>query len=184
MRKLPVSFFLVAAALTALTAPAVAARKTADVAAPADGPQEYCSAIVSKERDAEGFSKVVGKACSTVSPEDAYQRAKRQAPARADGAELERTSLLDQYKHANFGTLLYTYWGDSGPCDREGYFLRNLDHVAEEVSSMRGYNNCNTVDATTIDWPKYTGTPCTDSGYVGDRLNDNVYSLQIYNRFG
>ncbi|MFD7020904.1 hypothetical protein [Streptomyces sp. NPDC059928] len=141
----------------------------------------YCASIVSKELDTTGHSKVVAESCSNRSVEDAHAKAKQielgLSPNSAVSLQSD-TLLLNEYKHANYDTLLYSFWGTGGPCDSDGYHLYNFVSVATEVSSMRGYNNCNSVAArnSNLQWG-YIGL---DSPYVGDAYNDDVRELQVY----
>ncbi|GII72928.1 hypothetical protein Sme01_54040 [Sphaerisporangium melleum] len=161
---------------TALTSMAMlAAAGTGVASAPAHAAaDQYCAVIVGKERDADGFSKVLSEQCSTVSVQDAHQKSKA-----AGGAAMRAdTLLLQEYEHANYDTAIYNFYGASGPCDSEGYSLRNYVTVAGRVSSMRGYNNC--TQAMLGDPAGNYVFHSLPTAYVGDLMNDNVLTVKIW----
>ncbi len=151
-------------------------------------PSEHCAVIVSKEVDDKGYSKVVSRACSTVSIQDAHRRATEARTDRpADSVTtLTDTLLLEEYEDINYGgDKLYQFYGTDGGCDYEGYHLVNFWSVENNVSSMKGYNGCNRVavhtencnaEETECDWGYFD----LDVSYLGTHYNDNVVALRTY----
>ncbi|MEU9046332.1 MULTISPECIES: hypothetical protein [unclassified Kitasatospora] len=174
-----------------LVAPALAGCLSlagAVVAAPAGSAQlrplpvpdvQYCAAVLGHVPGADAASPVLGRACSPDSRADALARA--DGRTRTAEQPADRTLLLEEYKDINFGGgVIYTFYGDAGGCDSTGYHLVNYIDVALSVSSMQGYNNCNTVHLwSPLNDEEVLGLP---AGYLGPKFNDAVRELQVYHR--
>ena len=58
----------------------------------------------------------------------------------------DATLLLNEYADTYYnGGVLYSYYGNAGPCDNAGYHLVNFVSVELSTSSMTGYNSCDRV---------------------------------------
>ncbi|MFE2408632.1 hypothetical protein ACFXDE_09835 [Kitasatospora sp. NPDC059408] len=140
---------------------------------------QYCAAVLGHVPGADGRSPMLGRACSTDSREDAL--------AKADGVDrsaerpMDRTLLLEEFKDVEYrGGVLYAFYGDAGGCDATGYHLVNYFDVALNVSSMKGYNNCNAVHLwSTLDVEKTMDLPAPA---LGGNFNDAVRELQVFHR--
>jgi hypothetical protein len=105
------------------------------------------------------------------------------AEVRAQRPELalkDPVSLFTEYRDRDYGGgQLYTMVG-AETCDRDGYKLRNYGTVANNVSSIWGYGNCNRSILTdgAPPWTEYQDLP---TPYVGDRLNDDIDYVRAYN---
>lgn len=178
---LPAVFGLLLMASTGLVA---AAKPTTTAPVPGERTEPYCAVFVSKERDADGLSKVLAKECSTVSMEDARSKAKHASLAalpthRAATVAADDVLLANEYRDAGYGTLLYSFWGYE-PCDYSGYTLRNLWQVTLSVSSVKGYNSCNR-GAGYDDNDGESEAWCLPVSYVGDKVNDEMDRLWVRN---
>ncbi|GHF39606.1 hypothetical protein GCM10018790_16770 [Kitasatospora xanthocidica] len=174
-----------------LVAPAVAgclALAGAVAAAPAGSAQHrplpvpdarYCAAVVGHAPGADGFSPVLGRACSPDSLADALARA--DGRTRAAEQPADRTLLLEEFKDVDYGGgVIYAFYGDAGGCDATGYHLVNYFDVALSVSSMKGYNNCNAAHLwSTLDVEKTVDLPASA---LGANFNDAVRELQVFHR--
>ncbi|MFJ4095689.1 hypothetical protein ACIPYS_29210 [Kitasatospora sp. NPDC089913] len=147
--------------------------------APSRTAAQYCAAVVSKTLDPAGHSRVLGEACSAVSREDALALA--DAPNRSAGKRNtpERTIILEEYKDVNRVESIYSFYGDAGGCDAEGYHLVNYLEAAEHVSSMDGYYGCNKVHLWGRDFRE--SEPDLELPAFGlGSFNDNVREIQVY----
>ncbi|SDT83262.1 hypothetical protein SAMN05216371_8078 [Streptomyces sp. TLI_053] len=140
---------------------------------------QYCATVVSKTLDPAGHSRVLGEACSAVSREDALALA--DAPNRTAGQRNTpvRTLLLDEYKDENRETSIYSFYGDAGGCDAEGYHLVNYYEIALSVSSMDGYYGCNKVHLWNMNQRESNPDPDLPAFSLGS-FNDSVRELQVY----
>ncbi|GAA0622875.1 hypothetical protein GCM10010174_47360 [Kutzneria viridogrisea] len=147
-------------------------------AAPADQADQHCAGIVSKQLDEHGASKKLAEACSPVSIEDALAKAKASLPTTRSVQGL--TLLANEYKDANYlGDVIYTWYGDGGPCDSQGYHLVNTWSVEHNVSSVTGYNSCNGLVVNDED--SVVGTFDLPCNYLG-HWNDNAVAMRVYRK--
>jgi hypothetical protein len=158
-------------------------------AAIANSPHQYCATIVSKKQtDSHGNSKVLSQQCSTTSQVDALSQAAALRPhaGTRQFGPADQTLLINEYLDANYGGgVLYSFYGDYGGCDRDGYHLLNFWNVEHNTSSIQGYNNCNAIgihtedcnaDESVCDWGYFR----LDLPYVGDHYNDHVTVVRPY----
>ncbi|TDC39461.1 hypothetical protein E1281_38705 [Actinomadura sp. KC345] len=98
------------------------------------------------------------------------------------------TLLLVVYADANYGGLTKYWYGAYGPCDTEGYGIRNLEttfnNINDKISSWSGgHSRCNYVNmwehavyqGRHAAWHNYTRVP-----NVGARMNDRISSIQVH----
>ncbi|MEV7598165.1 hypothetical protein AB0O91_12385 [Kitasatospora sp. NPDC089797] len=140
---------------------------------------QYCAAVLGHLPGADGYSPMLGQACSPDSRADALAR----AGGRTRTAEQPAgdTLLLEEYKDVDYrGGILYSFYGNGGGCDGTGYHLVNYIGVALNVSSMIGYNNCNAVHLwSTLSVEATFDLPLPRlNGY----FNDSVRELQVFHR--
>ncbi|MER7850592.1 hypothetical protein ABTZ03_42435 [Kitasatospora sp. NPDC096077] len=140
---------------------------------------QYCAAVLGHLPGADGFSPVLGRACSPDSRADALARAG--GHDRTAEQPAGDTLLLEEYRDAGYkGGVLYSFYGNGGGCDGTGYHLVNYINVALNVSSMKGYNNCNAVHLwSTLSVEKTMDLPAS---YLGANFNDAVRELQVFHR--
>ncbi|MFD8707994.1 hypothetical protein ACFV1W_36365 [Kitasatospora sp. NPDC059648] len=120
---------------------------------------------------------MLGRACAPGSAADALARADHRP--RTPGRPADRTLLLEEYNDTDYGGgVVYSFYGDAGGCDSTGYHLVNYFEVALNVSSMKGYHNCNTVHLwSTLGKEGTLGLPAS---YLGPDFNDAVRDLQVF----
>ncbi|WP_327065764.1 hypothetical protein OG500_08310 [Kitasatospora sp. NBC_01250] len=148
----------------------LAAGLAAPAPAAATGPAvRHCATVVSPTR-------TLGQACSDRSTADALSRI-----AAEPGQPVDRTLLLEEYKDIDYGGgILYSFYGDAGGCDGTGYHLVNYIDVALNVSSMKGYHDCNAVHLwSTLSVEKTMDLPAPQ---LGGNFNDSVRELQVFHR--
>ncbi|MFF2073264.1 hypothetical protein ACFVXG_00735 [Kitasatospora sp. NPDC058162] len=142
---------------------------------------QYCAAVLGHlpGAGADGVSPVLGRACSPGSRADALALA--DGRTRTAEQPADRTLLLEEFKDADYqGGVIYSFYGDAGGCDGTGYHLINYINVALNVSSMKGYNNCNAVHLwSTLSVEKTMDLPAS---YLGANFNDAVRELQVFHR--
>lgn len=136
----------------------------------------FCVEVVSSERGADGFSKRLSRTCSSESVEVATRQ---NVSTFGTNSAASGTFLLVEYKDINFVTEIYRYYGQSGPCDYAGYYLRNYDYVATSVSSIMGGNGCTTILGRQFGGTELYKTIIPGASSIGS-LNDNLYSLHVY----
>ncbi|MFJ8471175.1 hypothetical protein [Kitasatospora sp. NPDC094011] len=142
---------------------------------------QYCAAVLGHLPGSDGRSPVLGRACSPDSAADALALADGRPRSRTAEQPAARTLLLEEYKDADYGgAVLYSFYGDAGGCNTTGYILVNYIDVALNVSSMKGYNNCNAVHLWSILGVQATfDLPLPRlNGY----FNDSVRELQVFHR--
>ncbi|MBP0454266.1 hypothetical protein J5Y04_32735 [Kitasatospora sp. RG8] len=168
-------------ALFALAGAAVAAPAAPAALRPLPVPDgtRYCAAVVGHVPGADGRSPLLGHGCSEDSRSDALARAEGTRRSSDMRRPADRWLLLEEYRDVDFGGgVIYSFYGDAGGCDATGYHLVNYFDVALSVSSMKGYNNCNTVTLTSpLEKVETIGLP---AGYLGPDFNDAVRELQVF----
>lgn len=159
-------------------------RQAAEPAEPPAG--QYCATILDKERDVYGYSRLLAKACSDRSDEEAFTRVQSQASTSGAGT-LYSTYLMTWYEHAGYAGRYENIYGCCGTCDFAGYSVRTNDgYWQTHLSSVRGNaTGCNTARYSKWIWfPGYA----TDWGparalpdwYVGDYYNDSFHAVKVY----
>ncbi|GAA2687972.1 hypothetical protein [Actinoplanes palleronii] len=131
---------------------------------------KYCATFVSAATAARTEAPVV--TCSNTSAADA----KAALPASAAANVL----LMSAYSNAQFqGSTLNIYRG--AYCDSEGYdiYLTSYDNWAKKVSSIRGYQSCNTVGLGSLTGNHHIGHALSWS-FGGTVFNDNVAYVHLY----
>lgn len=169
-------------AATACAAVAVAwsgIATTAEAAAPkAD---RYCVIVVGKAPKGK-LSPVRSRDCSAT-------RSARPLKAAAAG----ETLLIEWYDHVNNRPSSFTrVYGESGPCDRDGYRLRAwappIGYWGNKISGFNTWNSCSVVtgyDLVNISGDRQTWDGrrnpcvCVDVPWVGHRMNDRIESFWL-----
>jgi hypothetical protein len=129
-----------------------------------------CQILLAKIRPGERTSRVLSHRCVTGEQSLA-------APAGS-------TQLMTWWEDANFQGDSTKIYGDSGPCDADGYGISWVGIFwNDRISSFETWNNCNYTSAF---WDRDYGHPCQnytdyEVSYVGDNMNDNISSFFIAN---
>ena len=154
----------------------------ADTAEPMTG--QYCTAILDKERDVYGTSRVLARGCSDQSEEDAL--AQTRSKAMASGASVDAVSyLVTFFEHAGYGGRSYNAYGCCGTCDWAGYTI-NMWHVdpfwATNISSFARVitTRCYYMRYKRAYLASWGATRTLPEWYVGDYYNDNIEYLKIW----
>jgi hypothetical protein len=156
-------------AVAACLVAATALVGTADVAGAAEPqPQQFCASLVGAEKDLDGNSVVLARACSDTSPEAAAAA----LPA------VVRTKLMTWYVDAGWRGRSEDLYGSQGTCDREGYTFRPDRYWSTHLSSIRGSGACNAI------W-LYNGQNSDSArlpySFGATEYNDNVWKLNVFN---
>ncbi|MGP4027456.1 hypothetical protein [Actinomadura sp. 3N407] len=170
---------VVALSATALTATAASANTTSPTPAPTatsntqtpgDPGTRHCRIVLDRLQPGEKFSRVISRTCSDN---------------QADLGINARVDLMTWYEHADYGGSSTTVKGDYGPCDQEGYGIRDTGIGGFEwrliISSFKVYNNCNWSQAYTN--TNYGGTVnifYQNVRNVGSDMNDKIRSFIIH----
>ncbi|WP_329049048.1 hypothetical protein OG738_40575 [Amycolatopsis sp. NBC_01488] len=179
MRKFSFSRGRIAALSLALASLSAVALPGPASAAPRSD-EGSCTVVLSKDRDPQGDSKVLAKACSTVSAADAHAKATAAATRARGGFAPADLILLQEYTDADYKTLSYTFVA-ADPCDSSGYTLTNYYQVGQYVSSMRGSNGCaRAVFTDYADWTDHV-IHALPINYLGEYWNDNVNKVHFFN---
>jgi hypothetical protein len=142
------------------------------LAASGDRPtaERHCRVVLDRLQAGEQFSRVLSRTCAD----------------RPEGLHINAgTLLITWYEHADFGGASTYVEGQYGPCDREGYGIRDVGWLWENnISSYKLWNNC--YHARLYTALNYGGSAHLKDGtvinYVGNELNDNIRSLQIWSQ--
>ncbi|NKZ03767.1 hypothetical protein [Actinomadura latina] len=137
----------------------------------------HCAYVLDRMRPGETSSRVLRQGCAPSEKE-----ARGAVGAAAD------TLLLVMYADANYGGLTKSWYGKYGPCDTEGYGIRNLEttfwNINDKISSWSaGHHSCNYVNmwedavyqGRHAAWHNYSRVP-----YVGSAMNDRVSSVNVH----
>lgn len=131
---------------------------------------KYCATFVTPATTADTGAPVV--TCSDISAADAR--------AALPAASAANVLLMSAYSDAQYqGSRLNIYRG--AYCDESGYTI-NLtlyDDWAKKISSIRGYQSCNTVGLASLSGNHHTSHALSWS-FGGTVFNDNVESIQLY----
>ncbi|WP_141576668.1 hypothetical protein [Actinomadura sp. WMMA1423] len=137
----------------------------------------HCAYVLDRLRPGETSSRILRKGCAPSKKE-------------LDGAmgTTADTLLLVMYEDANYGGSTKAWYGKYGPCDSEGYGIRDLEttlwNINDKISSWKiGHSRCNYVNmwenasygGRHAAWKYYTAVP-----YVGDQLNDRISSVHVH----
>ena len=159
-----------------------------DTTEPATG--QYCTAIVSKERDIYGTSRVLAEGCSDQSDAEAIAQAKSKAAASGENV-INSTRLFTLYFDYGYsGQYYYTYEGCCGDCDPQGYIIEtsripwpSKNFWNHHISSI-GKPHLGTCDyaryrkikwwGTYENWGSWRNLP---DWYVGDYYNDVIATM-------
>jgi hypothetical protein len=142
---------------------------TADAAGAAvPEPPPFCASLVGAEKDHDGYSVVLARACSDISPEAAAAA----LPA------VVRTRLMTWYVDAGWRGRSEDRYGSQGTCDREGYTFRPDYYWSRHMSSVRGYGACNVVWLSNGDHSTSARLPYS---FGATQFNDDVWKLNVSN---
>jgi len=149
------TLLVMVAITTALSgvAPAAAGGKPMPAAA-----GQHCAVVLDKLRPGQSSSRVLSQACADRADASALTT-----------AAASSTLLLVLYEHVNFGGASTKIYGAYGPCDAEGYGIRDLGSWRNKLSSLKGFNWCNVVDL--YDNINYGGAFLAGFGSCCDRLD-------------
>jgi hypothetical protein len=158
--------------LVVLAASAVPA--AAATTAPAD--DQVCGAVLDHLHEGQTSSKVLRQDCASS----------RQSLESELGTNAQ-TLLMVLYEDANYGGSAKYWYGAFGPCDSEGYGIRDLQQTIfnfnDRISSWQiGSSSCSGVYMYTnavysgqlAYWHWWSQVP-----YVGDAMNDRISSIHI-----
>jgi hypothetical protein len=150
-----------------------------------DGAVQHCRIVLEKIRPGESESRVYSNDCYGSQQE---MLAAREIEPHAS------TLLMTWYIDADYrGTSTYIE-GHDGPCDRDGYGIRNVNGWTwgwnDVISSFKAWNHCNfVVGYTDINygghsrtWFNGNGTYAVDAldvGNVGPDMNDKISSFRL-----
>jgi hypothetical protein len=136
-----------------------------------------CVIVVDKVRPGEQTSHVLRSECaSSPTGKAALQR-----------SVSDETLLMIGYEDADYNTTTgdsFGWYGSAGPCDLEGYGIRNIgDDWNDKLSSFRTYGNCEEVNL--FEHERYNlfqdgrrGFYVGDTSYVGF-MNDLTTSIHV-----
>lgn len=126
----------------------------------------YCSVVVERVKPGEKVSRVKSRTCS-----DDRTTATTSSSA--------GTLLITWYQHAGYGGGMTHVYGDYGPCDRSGYVL-DTGMSRYTISSFETYNSCDGQMAVLNDDPNPVYYYGYATQYVGDRANDNIGYIKVW----
>ncbi|EFE72113.1 hypothetical protein DKG34_37755 [Streptomyces sp. NWU49] len=127
----------------------------------------YCSVVVERVKPGEKVSRVKSRTCS----DDRTTAATMSSSA--------GTLLITWYQHAGYGGGMTHVYGDYGPCDRSGYVL-DAGMSRYMISSFETYNSCDGQMAALNDDPNPVYYYGYATEYVGDRANDNIGYIKVW----
>ncbi len=164
----------------ALAGPASAA--PTQTAAPG-GSGKYCAVLVAKATTPGAVSPMLSRACSNTSMAAAHAKMAADAPNSVvvpdAGAE-----LMTWYQNKNYGgssTNIYAggIIGGGSTCDTAGYTLTPDYYWAYNISAAKGHGNCSRARFVNTE-SNYALTFALPIAYIGDRLNDDVGTIHVY----
>jgi hypothetical protein len=172
----------------ALSAPATASASTDSTPSPTgkEDPHRYCVRVYGTAASATEASPLRYTYCSTEGREDAYANLNSPATQARLGRYVtfaSRDLLMTWYENANYNidegdqTDIY---GDEGPCDSAGYRIAPNSDWDDNISSIAGTAACTKARLTNRSLD-YAETQSLPTPYVGDRLNDNIGLIHVYN---
>lgn len=132
-----------------------------------------CVIVVGKA-PAGRASPVLAKACG---------RARNAAALR--NAAVHATLLMEWFEHArNKPSSLTRVYGDSGPCDRDGYRVRADGFWANRISGFTTWNGCNIATAYNLanasgERRTWTAHWNISARWVGTRMNDRIEAFWL-----
>jgi len=147
---------------------------TPAVAAPDSGaatPQKYCAVLVTPAKAAAAEAPAL--VCSDASE----AAAKAALPAAAASVR-----LMTAYSDANFQGSSLNFYGDYGYCDEDGYSysLYLYDDWALKISSIRGYQTCNSVVGLSLKSPRKAFAHNLSWSFGGTIFNDNMNNVRVF----
>ncbi len=156
-------------------------------AGPAESPAgRYCATILDKERDVYGNSRVMGRACSDRSDDDALAQA--QSIATTSGASLQYVAYIIGFaEHAGYAGRFQKVYGCCGDCDWAGYSINTSEVDSfwrfNLSSTVRPYGRCYYAKYRKWTWSGLTAwgsTRTLSDWYVGDYYNDDIYAVHVW----
>jgi hypothetical protein len=176
---------LIAAATGLLVSFAVAGPASASPskAAAPSGSGKYCAVLVTKAATPDAVSPMLSRACSNTSMASAHATMAADAP---DGVAVPDAGaeLMTWYENSNYGgssTNIYAggVIGGGSTCDTAGYTLTPDYAWAYNISSAKGHGNCSRARFVNTE-SNYALTFALPIAYIGDRLNDDVGTIHVY----
>jgi len=148
---------------------------------------KYCAVILSKDTTVAGTSKVAGKACSNASAAHALALAEGRIAAERLAAGVSASSALAAsstraltfWEHANYRGNRSDIYVRSGPCDGSGYTIRPNLYWGTHLSSLQGWNFCNTAYLIAYG-DNYGRAFALPLASVGNYYNDRVGTIRMY----
>ncbi|GAB3836554.1 hypothetical protein ACFFMR_00040 [Micromonospora andamanensis] len=161
------------AATVALAAGMLAGLPGVAAADPVDDSGDHCVIVLDRLKPGQTESDVVAQKCSD-DPADL-----------SHVGTMALTPLVTFYEHAGYGGKSRQLSGEAGTCDAAGYGFSSLtwDYQGGKfVSSFVTHGACNQVRGFyNTQYSGYTERYTGSRSYVGDRLNDHIYSMTVWN---
>ncbi|GAA0519796.1 hypothetical protein Ade02nite_81000 [Paractinoplanes deccanensis] len=151
-----------------VAAAVVASLLSTGVAGAAPAPTRFCSVLLGSEKDAAGQSVVLAEKCST---------SRAIAAAVVPAAS---TKLMTWYADAGWKGTSADIYGSAGTCDSEGYSYTPNYVWQLQMSSIKGYGNCNRVWLQ--DHGGSNGIYALPFSFGATRYNDDVAWLNVYHQ--
>ncbi|GHJ53082.1 hypothetical protein Nm8I071_23890 [Nonomuraea sp. TT08I-71] len=141
--------------------------------APSDVSGDHCVIVLDRMKPGQTESDVIARKCSD-DPADLTHV-----------GTLALTPLVTFFDHAGYGGKSRQLSGSYGTCDSAGYGFSSLTWDSEGgpwVSSIRLHGNCDRARGFyNTQYSGYTEVWYGSTPYIGDQLNDHLYSLKVWN---
>ena len=166
-----------AVALLLCMAVAVPVDATTEATAPSARAEQHCVILLDRLHPGEETSRVLKKTCAD----------RPDAPALRAASGLG-TLLIIVYQDIRYGGASTAIEGRYGPCDQEGYGIRDLGSWRNRLSSFKAFNWCNFVAAWDNinyggaylgDWHSAASDSRLNVDWVGSNANDRIESMQL-----
>lgn len=163
---------------TAVLAPVSIRSATASVGSASKPATQHCVILVGKAASPGGISPVLYHYCSTVSSEDARTHMITSRTAIGPFA-LSADLLMTWFEHSDFFGASTQVFGDDGTCDSAGYRLDPNPTWANNISSAKGFGQCNHARFTNIA-QNFSDDFALPIDFIGQTLNDNVGTIHVF----
>lgn len=159
-----------------------ASASTAKAAAPG-GTGKYCAVLVGKAPTPGAASPLLSRGCSNTSMANAHAKMAANAP-RSVLVPYAGAELMTWYQNSQYGgssTNIYAggIIGGGSTCDTAGYTLTPDLYWAYNISSAKGHGYCSRARFVNTE-SNYALTFALPIAYIGDRLNDDVGTIHVY----
>jgi hypothetical protein len=181
LRSALLAVVLLALPATALAATGSSNAKSTSNAVGAATSTQYCVTVIAKVNPPQPASRVVSRTCSSEHAANSVL---------PEGVEVPATenALVTFFQNEGFSGNSDTIYGESGPCDGNGYGISDLTYenvwVIGGISSYETHSNCwgQQYWNHTTGWDPWT-TPCKtfintwQVSFVGAQCNDDLLSM-------